>query len=197
MLAQSGLVCACLRVLRAAGGAWRTDRALWRCSPVRGKRCLSVTASSLLRRCDAGIVQGKARVSAFDKKDGFATLRAAFPPGSVAGISVGASVAVNGTCLTVTQQQGDELCFDLIVETLRATNLGALSVDSAVNFERSARIGDEVGGHNVSGHIHATAIISAVENTPSNRKVVFKVPQALMKYILAKARETTRCRLAG
>ena len=139
-------------------------------------------------------MQGKATVTSFDKKDGFATLRAAFPPGSVAGISVGASVAMNGTCLTVTQQHGDELCFDLIVETLRATNLGALGVESAVNFERSVRIGDEVGGHNVSGHVHSTAVICGIENTPSNRKVVFKVPQALMKYILSKVRSTQQPR---
>ena len=132
-------------------------------------------------------MQGKAKVTSFDKKPGFATLRALFPPGSVAGIAVGASVAVNGTCLTVTQQHGNELCFDLIVETLRATNLGTLGVDSSVNFERSARFGDEVGGHTVSGHVHTTAAISDIEITPSNRKVVFKVPPALMKYILPKA----------
>ena len=137
-------------------------------------------------------MQGKAKVTSFDKKPGFATLRALFPSGSVAGIAVGASVALNGTCLTVTQQHGDELCFDLIVETLRATNLGALAVDSSVNFERSARFGDEVGGHNVSGHVHTTAAISDIEITPSNRKVVFKVPHTLMKYILPKARAPLR-----
>ena len=136
----------------------------------------------------AGIVQGKATVAAFDKQEGFATLRARFPPGSAAGVAIGASVAINGTCLTVTQQHGDELCFDLIVETLRATNLGSLAVGSVVNFERSARIGDEVGGHNVSGHVHTTAVVSAVEDTPSNRKVIFTVPPAHMKYILPKAR---------
>ena len=133
-------------------------------------------------------MQGKAQVTAFDRKADFATLRARFPPGSATGVAIGASVAINGTCLTVTQQHGDELCFDLIVETLRATNLGALRVGSAVNFERSARIGDEVGGHNVSGHVHTTAVISAVEDTPDNRKVVFTVPPQLMKYILSKAR---------
>ncbi len=133
-------------------------------------------------------MQGKATVTSFDRKPEFATLRAAFPAGSAAGITIGASVAINGTCLTVTQQHGDELCFDLIVETLRATNLGSLSVGGVCNYERSARIGDEVGGHNVSGHVHTTAAVAAVEDTPSNRKLVFKVPQQFMKYILPKAR---------
>eukprot|EP00955_Chlamydomonas_euryale_P049689 354318-Chlamydomonas_euryale.AAC.17 len=71
--------------------------------------------------------------------------------------SAGASVAINGTCLTVTDIADDTLSFDIIVETLRATNLGELEAGSAVNFERSARVGDEIGGHNVSGHIHTTA----------------------------------------
>lgn len=67
------------------------------------------------------------------------------------------SVAINGTCLTVTKISGDQLHFDVMVETLRATNLGALEAGSRVNYERSARVGDEIGGHNVSGHIHTTA----------------------------------------
>lgn len=136
----------------------------------------------------SGIVQGTATVSAFDKQPEFARLRAVLPHGAANGVTVGASVAINGTCLTVTEQRGDELCFDLIVETLRATSLGGLTVGSRVNFERSARVGDEVGGHNVSGHVHTTAVISVVEETPSNRRVVFKVPRALMKYILPKVR---------
>lgn len=136
-----------------------------------------------------GIVQGKACVVSFEQQPGFATLRAAFPAGSVDGVTLGASVAINGTCLTVTQQpSANELCFDLIVETLRATNLGRLKVGDSVNFERSARVGDEVGGHNVSGHVHTTVIVLRVEDTPNNRKLVFKVPAHLMKYIFPKAR---------
>jgi riboflavin synthase len=132
-------------------------------------------------------VQGKAHVVSFERRTDFATLRAAFPAGSVDGVTLGASIAINGTCLTVTQQPGaNELCFDLIVETLRATNLGTLQVGDAVNFERSARIGDEVGGHNVSGHIQTTATVLRLVDTPDNRKVVFHMPAHLMKYIFSK-----------
>jgi len=132
-------------------------------------------------------VQGQARVVTFDQQPGFATLRAAFPPGSVAGVALGGSVAVNGTCLTVTgQPAADELTFDLISETLRATNLGTLRVGSAVNFERSARLGDEVGGHHVSGHVHATALLSELEDTENNRRLTFTVPERLTQYILPK-----------
>ena len=65
--------------------------------------------------------------------------------------------------------------FDIIVETLRATNLGALAPGAAVNFERSARVGDEIGGHNVSGHVHTTAAVARVEESPNNRRVTFEV----------------------
>jgi len=133
-----------------------------------------------------GIVQGQARVASFVHRDDAATLRLAFPAGAVDGVPLGGSVAVAGTCLTVTAQQGDELCFDLIVETLRATSLGALQPGSVVNFERSARVGDEVGGHNVSGHVSSTAVVARVEESPSNRRLDFTVPPGLMKYILPK-----------
>ena len=58
--------------------------------------------------------------------------------------------------MQVVDIDGDTLGFDVIGETLRATNLGELSEGRAVNFERSARVGDEIGGHNVSGHVCTT-----------------------------------------
>ena len=78
-------------------------------------------------------------------------------------VQIGASVAINGTCLTVVAQQGATLRFDVMVETLRRTNLGALQPGTQINFERSARVGDEIGGHTVSGHVHTTATIVDVQ----------------------------------
>jgi riboflavin synthase len=75
-----------------------------------------------------GIVQGTARVATVDRQDKFSGLEVAFPEGRAAGIAIGASVALNGTCLTVTRIEGDKLCFDVMMETLRATNLGGLQV---------------------------------------------------------------------
>lgn len=77
--------------------------------------------------------------------------------------------------LQVTEINRDTLSFDIIVETLRATNLGTLQVASCVNFERSARIGDEIGGHNVSGHVCSTAQVAAIEVSENNRRTTFKV----------------------
>ena len=69
----------------------------------------------------------------------------------------GASISVNGVCLTVIEFENDIVSFDVIPETLRVTNIEFLSVDSKVNLERSLKFGDEVGGHILSGHISCRA----------------------------------------
>jgi hypothetical protein len=84
------------------------------------------------------------------------------------------------------RQVGDECRFDVIIETLRATNLGDLKVGSKANYERSARMGDEIGGHSVSGHVDCKATITSVKDSDFNRRIEFTVPQDRMKYILAK-----------
>jgi riboflavin synthase len=133
-----------------------------------------------------GLVQGTAEVVSFDDVGDFARLKLKFPPKTLDGILIGASVACNGTCLTVVETEGDTACFDLIVETLRATNLGELVPGSSVNYERSARVGDEIGGHTVSGHVHAKATIVEQEDTENNRRVVFELDEKWSKYILPK-----------
>lgn len=134
-----------------------------------------------------GIVQGTAEVVDVASKDKFSQVLIKFPSGKVDGVKLGASVAINGTCLTVTEINKDTLSFDIMMETLRATNLGELGTGSVVNFERAARIGDEIGGHNVSGHVHTTATISNIEQTENNRRVTFTVTDPKwMKYIFPK-----------
>ena len=77
--------------------------------------------------------------------------------------------------LQVTEIDNDVLSFDVIEETLRATNLGTLQMGSPVNFERSARVGDEIGGHNVSGHVATTATIASIKETDDNTSITFQV----------------------
>ncbi len=134
-----------------------------------------------------GIVQGTAEVANVDRRSNFSQLQISFPAGRMADVQLGASVAINGTCLTVTDVQHDTVSFDVMMETLRATSLGELTEGSHVNFERSARVGDEIGGHNVSGHVHCKARVAAVEDLPNNRRLVFELPDdRWMKYILPK-----------
>lgn len=133
-----------------------------------------------------GIVQGVATVDSLASGPGLTSFGICFPGEQVQGISIGASVAINGACLTVTRQDGNRLFFDAMQETLRATTLGDLGVGDPVNFERAARIGDEIGGHLLSGHVHTTADIIAINRPENNCILEFEVPQAWARYIFAK-----------
>lgn len=133
-----------------------------------------------------GIVQGQATVSAIEKLDQFMRLQLTLPTERADNLQLGASIAVNGTCLTVTAFEGNRVSFDLIMETLRVTNLGLLAVGDRVNFERAARFGDEIGGHLLSGHIHDQVTISRIERTDTNCILWFEASPGWMKYILPK-----------
>lgn len=133
-----------------------------------------------------GIVQGMAKVIAIEEKTAFRTHHVALPPELLPGLQIGASVAHNGCCLTVTRIDGDVASFDLMAETLRLTNLGALKAGDAVNVERAAKFGDDIGGHAMSGHVMCTAEVTDVIITPDNRTVWFRLPADLIKYVLKK-----------
>lgn len=102
------------------------------------------------------------------------------------GLQLGASVAVNGTCLTVTRVDGSDVWFDVIKDTLDTTNIGQLKTGDFANIERSFRVGDEVGGHIVSGHIAANVSVVQIEQSDNLRKLWFGVPPEWLKYVLHK-----------
>ena len=133
-----------------------------------------------------GIVQGTAEVVGISEKEDFRTHWIRMPKDLAEGLESGASVAHNGCCLTVTAIDGDRVAFDLMQETLRVTNLGELKVGDAVNVERAARFGDEIGGHQMSGHILCTAEVTRVVESENNHQVRFRMPEEWMKYIFTK-----------
>ena len=134
-----------------------------------------------------GIVQGTAPVVSIDEKSNFRTHVVKFPQELLPDLELGASVAHNGCCLTVTKVEGDLVSFDLMKETLRITNLGDVTVGSVVNLERAAKFSDEIGGHLMSGHIICTAEIVKILTSENNRQIWFKMPNPeLMKYVLHK-----------
>lgn len=133
-----------------------------------------------------GIVQGTAEILSIVTKEQFQTHAIRLEEQLRQGLVPGASVAHNGCCLTVTQINGDQVYFDLMQATLEITNLGELKVGDRVNIERAARIGDEIGGHMMSGHIMDTAEISRRIETPDNCQIWFKLPDTLQKYVLNK-----------
>jgi len=135
-----------------------------------------------------GIVQGLAQVASIKHQEKLHQLKVRFPSGALDGVCKGASIALNGCCLTVVEFDMDahEACFDVMQESLRLTNLGDLTEASCVNFERAAKIGDEIGGHLMSGHI--STIITVVDRieTDTNCELVFECPPNIKPYILPK-----------
>ena len=133
-----------------------------------------------------GIVQGVAEIVRIERRAAFQTRVVRLPADLLPGLAIGASVAHNGCCLTVTAIDGDLVSFDLMQETLRVTNLGDLGEGDRVNVERAARFGDEIGGHAMSGHVMCTAEVVDVIDTPDNRTVWFRLPATWMRFILNK-----------
>jgi riboflavin synthase len=133
-----------------------------------------------------GIVQGTAEVVDIIEKENFHTHTIRLPQDELDGLKPGASVAHNGCCLTVVSIDADLVKFDLMHETLRVTNLGELEVGDQVNYERAARFGDEIGGHQMSGHIIAMAEVTKVLDSENNRQVWFRMPADLMRYVFTK-----------
>jgi riboflavin synthase len=107
-------------------------------------------------------------------------------PKSSRSSTVGDSVALNGCCLTVVWADGNELAFQAGEETLSRTNLGELEVGGVVNFERSLRLGDEMGGHIVTGHIDAVGIVDERVDDGQWCTMWFRVPRALTSQMASK-----------
>ncbi|MFN4116299.1 MAG: riboflavin synthase subunit alpha [Inhella sp.] len=134
-----------------------------------------------------GIVQGVAQVERIERRDGLQTLTLALPPGFDAELSIGASVACDGVCLTVTERPApDRARFDVMAQTLSLTTLGQLREGSGLNVERAAKEGAEIGGHPLSGHVDVSATIAAVRRPDNNHVIRFALPAPWMRYVFAK-----------
>ena len=130
-----------------------------------------------------GIVQGRGEVVTLS---GDELVRLVVRVPSVEGLTRGASIAINGVCLTAIEWQDHDVSFDVIGETLRVTNLGALKPGDAVNVERAARYGDEIGGHLLSGHVHTMARVVRLEEQGENLAVTLQVDPELGRYLMPK-----------
>ncbi len=128
-----------------------------------------------------GIVQGRGTIASIEKGEAVWTFAINLP--NTEGLARGASVAVNGVCLTATEMDGDRVLFDVIQETLERTNLGHLSTGDEVNVERSLKMGDELGGHLLSGHIMGTGEITARTEVGEGVDMVISAPSTMMNYI--------------
>jgi riboflavin synthase len=107
-----------------------------------------------------GIIQGKGKVLFFTKEKGNHRLTLLFPKDLLKGLEMGASVAIDGVCLTVVAIDKTQVSFDVVDQTLSLTTVGSYN---EVNLERSLKMGDEVGGHFLSGHVMAKGRVEAIK----------------------------------
>ena len=133
-----------------------------------------------------GIIQEKARIAKVENLEDFSQIEIVTSSEFIKGIKVGASVSIDGVCLTVTSINGKNLTFDIIVETLNVTTLAKLQVSDLVNLERAARLGDEIGGHIISGHVSGIVKISEIKKSTNNHILFLEANEELIKYIFPK-----------
>lgn len=135
-----------------------------------------------------GIVTDLGRVRAIEERG---DRRFVFETGyDTAGIALGASIACSGACLTVVDKGSDWFAVDVSGETLAKTTLGGWQPGTPVNFERALKIGDELGGHLVTGHVDGLGTL--VERRPEggSTRLVFEAPAELARFIAAKGSVT-------
>lgn len=129
-----------------------------------------------------GIVQSRCPVVGVEDRQQLRRL--AVDLGELAtGVELGASIANNGVCLTASAVDQTVVSFDVIAETLSLTNIGQLTVGDRVNVERSFRVGDEVGGHILSGHVASGVPVVSIETDENLRVVQVEVPANWFRFV--------------
>ncbi len=131
-----------------------------------------------------GIITNVGTIEALEKRG---DLRARIKTGYDTGtIDLGASIASDGVCLTVVDLGPGWYDVDISEETVSKTNVGGWTVGKSVNLERALKVGDELGGHIVSGHVDGVAEIVAMTPEGDSTRFTFKAPDALARYIAPK-----------
>ena len=131
-----------------------------------------------------GIVTDLGEVRAVDARgDARFTIAAPFDCDAVA---IGASIACSGACLTVVDKGAEWFAVDVSAETLRCTTLGAWRAGTKINLERSLKVGDELGGHIVLGHVDGVATLTARDPVGDSERFAFTAPDDLARFIAPK-----------
>ncbi|MBC3875939.1 riboflavin synthase subunit alpha [Undibacterium flavidum] len=133
-----------------------------------------------------GIVQGVASIKKIHDRTGLRTIQLAFPEGFDHQLEIGASVATDGVCLTVTRLFDNAAEFDIMQQTLAITTLGSYAENAQVNVERAAKEGAEIGGHPLSGHVDFVAQLVQIRQLENNYVLRIAVSKVWMPYIFAK-----------
>lgn len=101
-------------------------------------------------------------------------------------VDIGASIACSGVCLTVVDKGADWFAVDVSAETMACTSLRTWAVGQAINLERALKVGDELGGHIVTGHIDAIGTIESITEQGGSKQLVFVAPKSLAAFLAVK-----------
>ena len=134
----------------------------------------------------SGIVQGTGKISKISTKQDSITIEITAPKNFTKSLQKGASVSVNGVCLTSLDKGLKKMKFDVITETLTRTNLKNLKKGSIVNLERSIKANSEIGGHLMSGHIHFSGKVKKILNKKNTKDIIVNFPKKYNEYIFEK-----------
>ena len=133
-----------------------------------------------------GIVQGLATVSELERRGDFMAVKVLFPSGALTGVEVGASIALNGVCLTVTELTGEGYWADVSPESLSLTTLGTKAIGDSVNLETSLTLSTPLGGHLVSGHVDGVGHVDDIIEDARFWRVRIAAPETLARYVAMK-----------
>ena len=132
-----------------------------------------------------GIVQEIGEIKECHKTSSGKTIEVYATNSFTENLKKGASVSVNGVCLTAVSSTNGNMIFDVIKETLRISNLDDIKIGSMVNLERSLKYGDEVGGHILSGHVSCKAKSRLIQND-GEKELRIECPRELLEFIFLK-----------
>jgi riboflavin synthase len=133
-----------------------------------------------------GIVEELGRVAAIQALPDNAIRITIEGPTVLSDANLGDSICVNGVCLTVAEQNGDQFTADVMSETINRTTIGDLLAGSQVNLERPVTLATRLGGHLVQGHVDAVGAVSAREHSENWDVVTITPPRDLLKYVVEK-----------
>ncbi len=132
-----------------------------------------------------GLIESSVPIISIDDKDG--NLRMCLElPNNISEVKLGDSISLNGVCLTVSDIKDRKIWVDIVQETAATSNLSDLKVGDPLNLEKSLKVGDELGGHIMTGHIDGTAVITKIRNVAGSRTIWVSVPSELARFIVKK-----------
>ncbi len=134
----------------------------------------------------SGITQGLFPIVQIEKKPNILIYTVRLNANLVQGLQLGASVNIDGACQTVTKIENNDVSFAAMTETLKLTTLNTLELHQKVSIERSLKLGEEIGGHLIAGHVIGTGLIEEVFKSENNLSLLIQCRKEWMKYIFSK-----------